>query len=152
MILSFCLLIQEFLLFLSHGYLIFAFINLAMGYFFIVVHEHKKSISKIKIYLENLMICLQNSLMTIYNSKLLTNFSKFKINISQQCLHINPQFCQGVVHKLRWQDFFLTTYHLPFVDIFYGINVDKKWTFFDHLPTSSCKRSLGTPPNFFVTW
>ena len=33
--------------------------------------------------------------------------------------------------------------HLPpCVDIFYGMNVDKKWTFLDHLPTSSCKRSL----------
>ena len=30
----------------------------------------------------------------------------------------------------------------PCVDIFYGINVDKKWTFLEHLPTSSCKRSL----------
>ena len=38
--------------------------------------------------------------------------------------------------------------HLPpCVDIFYGINVDKKWTFLDHLPTSSCKRSLWTTPN-----
>ena len=34
-------------------------------------------------------------------------------------------------------------YHLPTcIDIFYGMNVDKKWTFLDHLPTSSCKRSL----------
>ena len=33
---------------------------------------------------------------------------------------------------------FLTTC----VDIFYGMNVDKKWTFLDHLPTSSCKRSF----------
>ena len=40
-----------------------------------------------------------------------------------------------VVHKLRWQDlgFF---YHLPpCVDMFYFMNVDKKWTFLDHLPT-----------------
>ena len=37
--------------------------------------------------------------------------------------------------------------HLPtYVDNFYGINVDKKWTFLDHLPTSSCKRSLWTTP------
>ena len=28
--------------------------------------------------------------------------------------------------------------HLPpSIDIFYGMNVDKKWTFSDHLPTSS---------------
>ena len=33
--------------------------------------------------------------------------------------------------------------HLPpCVDIFYGMNVDKKWTFLDNLATSSCKRSL----------
>ena len=33
--------------------------------------------------------------------------------------------------------------HLPpCVDIFYVMNVDKKWTFLDHLSTSSCKRSL----------
>ena len=35
---------------------------------------------------------------------------------------------------------------LPYVYVFYGIKVDKKWTFLDHLPTSSCKRSLWTPP------
>ena len=34
----------------------------------------------------------------------------------------------------------------PCVDIFYAMNVDKKWTFFDHLPTSSWKRSLWTTP------
>ena len=33
------------------------------------------------------------------------------------------------------------------VDIFNDINVDKNWTFLDHLPTSSCKRSLWTAPN-----
>ena len=38
----------------------------------------------------------------------------------------------------------------PWVDIFYGMNVDKKWTFLDHLPTSSCKRSFWTAPNPFV--
>ena len=37
--------------------------------------------------------------------------------------------------------------HLPpCVDIFYGINLDKKWKFLDPLPTSSCKRSLWTIP------
>ena len=34
---------------------------------------------------------------------------------------------------------------LPCVDIF-GMNIDKKWTFQDRLPTSSCKRSLWTTP------
>ena len=33
--------------------------------------------------------------------------------------------------------------HLPtYVDIFYLINVDKKSTFLDYLPTSSCQHSL----------
>ena len=35
---------------------------------------------------------------------------------------------------------FLTAY----IDIFCGMNVDKKWTFLDHPPTSSCKYSLWT--------
>ena len=39
---------------------------------------------------------------------------------------------------------FLTTYLFPSFDIFYLMNVDKKWTFLDHLPPSSCKRSLWT--------
>ena len=29
------------------------------------------------------------------------------------------------------------------------MNVDKKWTFLDHLPTSSCKRSKWTTPNVY---
>ena len=40
---------------------------------------------------------------------------------------------------------FFTTYP-PFVDIFYLINVDKKSTFLDYLPPSSCKHSLWTTP------
>ena len=37
--------------------------------------------------------------------------------------------------------------HLPpCIDIFYGMNVDKKWTFLDHLPTLYCKRSLWSTP------
>ena len=48
-------------------------------------------------------------------------------------------FSLGVVHKLRLAFFD----HLPpCMDIFFGMNVDKKWTFLDHLSTSSCKRSL----------
>ena len=47
----------------------------------------------------------------------------------------------------RWQDFGFFFDHLPpCVDIFYAMNVDKKWTVLDHLPTSSCKRSLWTTP------
>ena len=54
-------------------------------------------------------------------------------------------------HNLHWGSFtnyidkiltFLTIYHpaLTFS------NFDKKWTFLDHLPTLSCKRSLWTTP------
>ena len=53
----------------------------------------------------------------------------------------------GVVHKLRWQvvfRLFLTTYLRTYVDIFYLINLDKKSTFLDYIPLSSCKRSLWT--------
>ena len=35
---------------------------------------------------------------------------------------------------------------LPSVDIFYLLNIDKKSTFLDYLPPSSCKRSLWTTP------
>ena len=38
-------------------------------------------------------------------------------------------------------------YATPSIYIFYGIKVYKKSIFFDHLPPSSCKRSLRTAPN-----
>jgi hypothetical protein len=41
---------------------------------------------------------------------------------------------------------FLTTYHPLCWHFLWYINVDKKLTFLDHLPTSSCKHSLWTPP------
>ena len=51
----------------------------------------------------------------------------------------------GVVHKLSWQDFDIFE-HLPLcLDIFYGMNVDRKWTFLDHLPrlvNVVCERPL----------
>ena len=49
----------------------------------------------------------------------------------------------------NYVDRFMTFFdHLPpYVDIFYLINVDKKSTFLDSLPTSSYQRSLWTPPN-----
>ena len=46
---------------------------------------------------------------------------------------------------------FLTNPPPACVDNFYGINVDKKRTFLDHLPTSSCKRSLWTTLNYGST-
>ena len=36
----------------------------------------------------------------------------------------------------------------PYIDIFYGMNVDKKWTFLDHLPTLSCELSLWTTSKY----
>ena len=39
----------------------------------------------------------------------------------------------GVVHKLRWQDFGFFWILPTCIDIFYGMNVDKKCTFLDHL-------------------
>ena len=54
---------------------------------------------------------------------------------------------QGGVHKLCWQVLGFFDHLPPFVDIFYLMNVDKKWTFLDYLPTSSCRRSLWTAPN-----
>ena len=55
-----------------------------------------------------------------------------------------------VVHKLRWQDFGFVDHLSPSVDIFYLVNVDKKATFLDYLPTFSCKRSLWTAPNVML--
>ena len=52
----------------------------------------------------------------------------------------------GIVHKLCWQDFGFFWPTTPSVDILYLINVDKKLTFLDHLPPSSCKRSLLMAP------
>ena len=53
----------------------------------------------------------------------------------------------GVIHKLRWQDFCFFWPPTPLRWHFYGMNVDKKWTFMDHLPTSSCSKcSLWTAP------
>ena len=53
----------------------------------------------------------------------------------------------GVVHKLRRQYFgFFFDHITPSVDIFYLMKVDKKSTFLNYLPPSSCKRSLWTTP------
>ena len=38
------------------------------------------------------------------------------------------------VHKLRLKDLAFFDHLPPFVNIFYGINVDKKWIFLDYLP------------------
>ena len=50
----------------------------------------------------------------------------------------------GGIYKLCWQGFwlFLTTCSPTYVYIFYLIIVDKKSTFLDYLPTSSCQHSL----------
>ena len=54
------------------------------------------------------------------------------------------------VHKLRWQVFVFFDHLPPYVDIFYLTNVDKKLTFLNYLPTSSCQRSLWTAPK--IDW
>ena len=58
----------------------------------------------------------------------------------------------GVVHKLRWQVFGFFDHQSHCVDIFNGMIIEKKWPFMDHLPTSSCKRSLWTTPYFIFTF
>ena len=67
-----------------------------------------------------------------------------KESIKRRCFFSLPSF--GVVHKLCWQNFVFFDCLPPCFDIFYGMKVDKKLTFLDHLPTSSCKRSLWTTP------
>ena len=52
----------------------------------------------------------------------------------------------GAVHRLRWQDFGFFWPPTPLNWIFYGINIDKKETFLDPMPTSCCKRSFWTTP------
>ena len=51
-----------------------------------------------------------------------------------------------VVHKLRWHVFGFLDHPPLYVDIFYQINIDKKLTFLNYLPTSSSERSLWTSP------
>jgi hypothetical protein len=46
------------------------------------------------------------------------------------------------IHRSSWFGFFWPP--TPLYWHFYGINIDKKLTFLDYLPTSSCKRSLRT--------
>ena len=73
---------------------------------------------------------------------------EFFLSFYHFSLHSNEQN-ERVVHTLGWQDFgFL--YHLPpWVDIFYDMKVDKKWTFLDHLyiprfVTVVCERPQAT--------
>ena len=55
---------------------------------------------------------------------------------------LNKALTLGSVHKIRLQDLPFFDHLFPSVYIFYGIKVYKKLIFFDHLPPSSCKRSL----------
>ena len=52
----------------------------------------------------------------------------------------------GCVHKLRRQDFGFFWPPTPLRWHFLWYECWQKWTFLDHLPTSSCKRSLWTTP------
>ena len=57
--------------------------------------------------------------------------------------YLGPSYL-GYIHKLHWQDLGFFDHLPPSVDIFYLIKVDKKSTFLDYLPPSSCNRSLWT--------
>ena len=78
--------------------------------------------------------------------------SKFKENLAIDSRHYvdtTLTLCWHYVDTtltLRWQDFGFFDHLPPCVKIFYGINVDKKWSNLDHLPTLSCKHSLWTTP------
>ena len=67
------------------------------------------------------------------------------VKIWSTCLVV-IEYPLGAVQKLRWQDLDFFDHLTRGVNIFYGMNDDKMWTFLDHQPTSSCKRSLWTPP------
>ena len=93
----------------------------------------------------------------------LANKACSSFHIFYICLWLILFWSQEATHTMGWNHLWIniwgsyTNYinkilaffdHLPpWVDIFYGMNVDKKWTFLDRLPTSSCKRSLWTTPN-----
>ena len=49
--------------------------------------------------------------------------------------HATKLLYLGGVHKLRLQHLAFFDHLLPYVDIFYGMNIDKKWTFLNHLLT-----------------
>ena len=72
-------------------------------------------VCKIKLHIGNHLICASFILSFFYKG----SFTNYVDNI------------------LAFSDHLFTC-----VDIFYGVSVDQKWTFEDHLPTLSCKRSL----------
>ena len=67
--------------------------------------------------------------------------SNFEIEIVVKLgvdLHKRPtklQFSKGIVHILCCQEFGFFEHLPPSINIFYDMNIDKKWTFLDYLPT-----------------
>ena len=79
----------------------------------------------------------ENLKIAFFKNKVYRNILRFLF------VHGNSRFIEG--WTVLTETIVLGAIHLhPCVDIFYGMNFDKKWTFLDHLPTSSCKRSLLT--------
>ena len=69
---------------------------------------------------------------------------------SNGTLYLLSTYNIRVIHKLRWQDVCFFDHLAPCVDIFYGMKVDKKWTFLDRLRpfivNVVCKRPLRDHP------
>ena len=84
------------------------------------------------------------------NSSFLYNLSAFLMSLTNPGQSIShKQFHQCVSHNEAFTNYvykiwlFLTTYPLPFTFSYKSL---QKLDFFDHLPPSSCKRSLWTTP------
>ena len=72
------------------------------------------------------------------NNLMKSHLNIFMKSILSNTYFLNPKTIKNYVDKILA----LLDHLPPCVEIFYGMNVDKRWTFLDHLPTSSCKRSL----------
>ena len=66
----------------------------------------------------------------------------FTENDLTQVVQKSHKHTQGVFTNSVDKIFAFFDHLPPCIDIFYGMNVRKKLTFLDHLPTLSCKRSL----------
>ena len=74
--------------------------------------------------------------------------TKFQVNFVLQYSLLTSEFSDKGLFTNDVDNILAFFDHLkPCVDIFYGMNIEKKWTFLDKLPTLSCKRSLWTTPN-----
>ena len=114
------------------------------------VGELRKRLIKSRSKSKNQDISTDDIIRAIKKLKILGMWEYFKHLRSWKEDLSNYEFTLGAF--TNYVDKFLAFFdHLtPCVDIFYLINVDKNKTFLDYLPTSSCKRSLWTPPNVDV--